>query len=157
MAEDDLAELYAAEAAASLAAESKARISEQVSEEEDSRLRSLSLVELVTSGCTPDLVGALMVRLGDVRAALIGHGGGVVVDDVALLGEEGGERHLKLQLNLDGACVSCGAAPGTLESIQNDLLADEEISEVVFSAVMLESYTDLVREFLATQGNITFV
>lgn len=157
MEEDDLAKMYAAEAAKSLASEARARVAEVTSEEEDARLLSLSLVDLSLSGCSPDLVGALMARLGDVRAALIGHGGGIVVDEVRIVESDAGGSRLFLQLNLDGACVACGAAPGTLESIRDDLMRDDEVADVVFSASMLESYDDLVREFLSLHGKVTFV
>ena len=60
-------------------------------------------------------------------------------------------------MNLDGACVACGAAPGTLEGIQNDLLMDEEVSSVSFSSSMLDHFDNLTSEFLLSHGNVKFV
>lgn len=157
MEEDDLAKMYAAEAEYSLSEEAKARIAEVVNPLEDIKLRSLSLVSLVDDGNSGDLVKALMARLGDVRAALIGHGGGLMVDSCEVTKGEDGSPCLDLQLNLDGACVSCGAAPGTLESIHNDLLADPEVAVVKFTRSMLDSYDSLIREFLEFEGKVTFV
>ena len=64
---------------------------------------------------------------------------------------------LKLVLNLDGACISCGAAPGTLKGIQDDLLIDEEINSVCFSAAMLEWFNELQREFVLKHGGVKFI
>lgn len=157
MAEDDLADMYATEVASSMTEEANLRISEFANPEEEERLTSLSLVKLVAAGGGSDLIGAIMVRLGEVRAALIGHGGGVVVDQGQIVERTDGSSGVDLQLNLDGACVACGAAPGTLEAIQNDLLADSEVVRVTFTASMLESYDELIREFLEKHGNVTFV
>ena len=49
-----------------------------------------------------------------------------------------GGSALSLILDLDGACVSCGAAPGTLKGIQDDLLMDQEVIAVRFTVAMLE-------------------
>lgn len=157
MTEDDLADMYAAEVAPSMTAESESRISEMVDPVADERFASLSLVELVASGGGPDLVGALMVRLGEVRAALVGHGGAVVVDNAEIVMLANGVDTVELQINLDGACVACGAAPGTLQGIQNDLLMDDEVSAVRFSASMLDYFDELTKEFLQVHGNVTFV
>ena len=64
---------------------------------------------------------------------------------------------LALILDLDGACVSCGAAPGTLQGIQDDLLIDSEVAEVRFNSGMLEWFDDLQREFVLKHGGVTFV
>ncbi|DAC50047.1 MAG TPA: hypothetical protein HA340_04380 [Candidatus Thalassarchaeaceae archaeon] len=156
MEEDDLAERYRAEAAASIAHESDVRLTEFINLEDDEHFSALSLVNLVKEGEVSDLVGALMVRLGEVRVALIDHGGTLLVDHVEVVTVEGVES-VSLQLNLDGACIACGAAPGTLQGIQDDLLGDKEVSAVLFSSSMLDAFDELTREFLQLHGNVTFV
>ena len=99
-----------------------------------------------------DLVPAIFARLGIVRAALEGHGGGVKVEQ-AIADENG----VDLILNLDGACIACGAAPGTLQGIQNDLLATGEVSRIRFSASLLDTFDELGREFVLAHGGVTFV
>tara|TARA_B100000029_G_C17421179_1_gene904365 strand:- start:583 stop:1038 length:456 start_codon:yes stop_codon:yes gene_type:complete len=136
--------------------ESNRLISERHDPIETSRLCALSLLDLFESG-DPDLVPALMARLGPVRAALDGHGGGILVSDAEIEVNNGGNRSLSLVIDLDGQCVSCGAAPGTLKGIQDDLLIDEEISSVRFSSSMLEWFDDLQREFVLKHGGVTFV
>ncbi len=157
MAEDEVADLYAAEAYASMSAEAESRLAEVLDPVEEARLSSLSLVDLVLEDGGSDLVGAIMSRLGIVRAALIGHGGYIVVDNSEVLISNNGSKSVELQLNLDGACVACGAAPGTLEGIQNDLLMDEEVSSVSFSSSMLDHFDNLTSEFLLSHGNVKFV
>jgi|TARA_B100002051_G_C16464708_1_gene500220 Fe-S cluster biogenesis protein NfuA len=124
--------------------------------EEISKLLSLSLVKL-TEKNDENLVPALMARLGPVRSALDGHGGSIVVDSAEIITTNQGEESLKLVLNLDGACISCGAAPGTLKGIQDDLLIDEEINSVCFSASMLEWFNELQREFVLKHGGVKFI
>jgi Fe-S cluster biogenesis protein NfuA len=68
-----------------------------------------------------------------------------------------GSNALSLVIDLDGACVSCGAAPGTLKGIQDDLLMDEEVVAVCFAASMLEWFNELQREFVLKHGGVTFV
>jgi hypothetical protein len=53
--------------------------------------------------------------------------------------------------------VSCGAAPGTLKGIQDDLLMDDEVVEVRFSSKMLEWFDELQREFVLKHGGVSFV
>ena len=143
---DLLEEAYRAQIEEAVRRESERRIQESHDPDEIARLVALSLVSLSKSE-SPDLVPALMARLGPVRAALDGHGGGLVVHDCRIERTTGGER-LSLILDLDGACVSCGAAPGTLQGIQDDLLMDSEIVEVRFNSGMLEWFHDLQREFV---------
>lgn len=64
---------------------------------------------------------------------------------------------MSLILDLDGACVSCGAAPGTLKGIQDDLLMDEEVISVRFSKSMLEWFDDIQKEFVLKFGGVVFV
>jgi len=97
-----------------------------------------------------------MARLGPVRAALDGHGGGLVITEAVIEEIRSGDSALSLILDLDGACVSCGAAPGTLRGIQDDLLADAEIASVRFSLAMLEWFDDLQREFVLKHGGVVF-
>ena len=68
-----------------------------------------------------------------------------------------GSSGLSLILDLDGACVSCGAAPGTLRGIQDDLLMDAEVVSVRFSVAMLEWFDDLQRDFVLKHGGVAFV
>ena len=68
-----------------------------------------------------------------------------------------GSNALSLVIDLDGACVSCGAAPGTLKGIQDDLLMDDEVVAVRFSSQMLEWFDELQREFVLLHGGVSFV
>ena len=98
-----------------------------------------------------------MARLGPVRAALEGHGGAIVVSSAEVDITNAGNRALSLIIDLDGACVSCGAAPGTLKGIQDDLLIDEQVFSVKFSSSMLEWFNDIQRDFVLEHGGVTFV
>lgn len=139
-----------------MTAESERRIAEAHDPEELDRLRSLSLLELVESE-DEDIIPALMARLGPVRAALDGHGGGLLLSKWEVEKMHSGADALSLVIDLDGACVSCGAAPGTLKGIQDDLLLDEEVVSVRFAASMLEWFNELQREFVLKHGGVTFV
>lgn len=139
-----------------MTAESERRIAEAHDPAELDRLRSLSLLELVESE-DEDLIPALMARLGPVRAALDGHGGGLLLSKWEVEKMHSGADALSLVIDLDGACVSCGAAPGTLKGIQDDLLLDEEVVSVRFAASMLEWFNELQREFVLKHGGVTFV
>jgi len=139
-----------------MTAESERRIAEAHDPEELDRLRSLSLLELVESE-DEDIIPALMARLGPVRAALDGHGGGLQLSKWEVEKMHSGADALSLVIDLDGACVSCGAAPGTLKGIQDDLLLDEEVVSVRFAASMLEWFNELQREFVLKHGGVTFV
>tara|TARA_X000001036_G_scaffold132705_1_gene125578 strand:+ start:924 stop:1409 length:486 start_codon:yes stop_codon:yes gene_type:complete len=154
--DDDLAESYRLQVEAMMTAESEKRIAEAHDPAELDRLRSLSLLNLVESEHT-DLIPALMARLGPVRAALDGHGGGLLVAQSVVEEMHSGSKALSLVIDLDGACVSCGAAPGTLKGIQEDLLMDEEVVAVRFAASMLEWFNELQREFVLKHGGVTFV
>ena len=154
--DDDLAESYRLQVEAMMTAESEKRIAEAHDPAELDRLRSLSLLNLVESNHT-DLIPALMARLGPVRAALDGHGGGLIVAQSEVEEMNSGSKALSLVIDLDGACVSCGAAPGTLKGIQDDLLMDEEVVAVRFAASMLEWFNELQREFVLKHGGVTFV
>ena len=144
--DDELLERYRAEAAAAMAQEAEKRIRETSDPAEDDRLRNMSLHEL------EDLVPALLARLGQVRAALDGHGGGIAVTS-----SEKGEDGLDLVLDLTGACLSCGAAPGTLQGVKEDLEKDSEISSVKFSSTLLDTFDELGREFILAHGQVEFV
>ena len=67
------------------------------------------------------------------------------------------ESGVDLVLNLDGACIACGAAPGTLQGIQSDLLATGEVWRVRYSESLLDTFDELGREFVLKFGNVTFV
>lgn len=155
-AADTLEEAYRYQIEAAMAKEAQRIVTESHDPEEIARLEALSLVDLYERRDS-DLVPALMARLGPVRAALDGHGGGLVVTRAAIEGLNSGSRALSLVLDLDGACVSCGAAPGTLKGIQDDLLMDSEIIAVQFSSAMLEWFDELQREFVLKHGDVIFV
>jgi len=144
--EDDILERYRREAAAAMEEEAKRRIAESVNPDEEERLRNLSLNSLRDS---EHLVPALLSRLGMVRSALDGHGGGIAVSSI--------EDGLDLILDLTGACLSCGAAPGTLQGIKNDLEKDPEIARIRFDSSLLDTFDELGREFILAHGQVEFV
>jgi len=153
---EDLEKLYKAQIQELMEKESNRIVSENNDPSEISRLQSLSVVDLFEQGDS-DLVPALMARLGPVRAALDGHGGALVVTDGVVEESNDGRRVISLLLDLDGACVSCGAAPGTLKGIQDDLLADNEISSIRFTSSMLEWFDEIQKEFVLEHGGVTFI
>jgi Fe-S cluster biogenesis protein NfuA len=147
--DDDLVAKYAAEAQAAMEAEAARRVAESTDPEEEERLRNLSLFDLLG---TDHFIPALLARLGAVRAALDGHGGGIAVSQSAQ-----SDDGLDLVLDLTGACLSCGAAPGTLEGVKTDLEADNEVQRVRFSSALLDTFDDLGREFILAHGAVEFV
>ena len=153
---ESLEEAYRAQIEAAIQKESERRVTEAHDPGEIARLEALSLVKLVESEDS-DLIPALMARLGPVRAALDGHGGGLVVTEAEIEEMYSGDSALSLILDLDGACVSCGAAPGTLKGIQDDLLMDSEVIAVRFSVAMLEWFDELQRDFVLKHGGVVFV
>jgi len=151
--ENDLVSRYRLEAQASVSDEAERRTAETMPMKERIRLRSLSLVELTADGIDdPDLVAAIFERLGPVRAALDGHGGGIVVARA-----ENGRHGLEMVLDLTGACLSCGSAPGTLAGVRSDLEEDVEITSIKFSTALLDTFDDLGREFVLAHGGVEFV
>lgn len=144
--DDDILEQYRLEAAAAMEVEAKRRIAESTDVENDEILRNTSLSDV------EDLVPALLARLGQVRAALDGHGGGIKVTSSEL--EDDG---FNLVLDLTGACLSCGAAPGTLQGVKTDLEKDDEIAKVSFCSSLLDTFDDLGREFILAHGQVDFV
>ena len=155
-ASDELEEAYRAQIVAAMEKESQRRVAESHDPDEISRLEALSLVDLFETE-DADMIPALMARLGPVRAALDGHGGALVVARATIEETNIHRRALSLVIDLDGACVSCGAAPGTLKGIQDDLLMDSEIIEVSFSSAMLEWFDELQRDFVLKHGGVVFV
>ncbi len=153
---DNLEETYRSQISEAIQNEAERRISEKFDPSETSRLLSLSLLGLFESA-DESLVPALMARLGPVRAALDGHGGALVVSSGEIVARSDGGRALSLVIDLDGACVSCGAAPGTLKGIQDDLLHDDEVCTVRFDSSMLEWFDEIQREFVLKFGDVTFV
>lgn len=147
--DDDLVAKYAAEAKAAMDAESQRRIAETTNPEEEERLRNMSIFDLIES---EHLIPALLSRLGTVRAALDGHGGGIAVTRHAK-----SENGLDIVLDLTGACLSCGAAPGTLEGVKTDLEGDPEIHSIKFSSALLDTFDELGREFILAHGKVEFV
>jgi Fe-S cluster biogenesis protein NfuA len=144
-----LVRAYALEAQKAMEEEAKRRIEEQTDAEEEERLRNTRIDEAVG---TEHIVPVLLSRLGTVRAALDGHGGGIAVSQ---WNKE--DEGFNFVLDLTGACLSCGAAPGTLEGVRNDLEADSEISGIQFSSSLLETFDELGREFILAHGNVEFV
>ncbi|RJU88130.1 MAG: hypothetical protein DWC02_02120 [Candidatus Poseidoniales archaeon] len=144
--DDELLEQYRLEAAAAMEVEASKRIAETSNPEEDELLRGQSLLDV------EDMVPALLARLGPVRAALDGHGGGIAVTN-----KEIKNNQLSLVLDLTGACLSCGAAPGTLQGVKNDLEADREIAKVSFCSSLLDTFDELGREFILAHGEVDFV
>ena len=153
---DNLEETYRSQISEAIQNEAERRISERNDPIETSRLLSLSLLELFESE-DKSLVPALMARLGPVRAALEGHGGALVVSSGEIEVRNNGDRTLSLVIDLDGACVSCGAAPGTLKGIQDDLLHDNEVCTIRFDSSMLDWFDDIQRDFVLNFGGVTFV
>ena len=147
--DDDLVAKYAAEAKAAMEAEAARRVAETTDPQEEERLRNVSLKDVVNSEY---MVPALLARLGPVRAALDGHGGGIAVST-----SESTADGLDLVLDLTGACLSCGAAPGTLEGVKTDLEADPEVTRIRFSSALLDTFDDLGREFILAHGAVEFV
>ena len=147
--DDDLVRAYALEAQKAMEEEANRRIAEQTDAEEEERLRNTRIEDVVE---TDHLVPVLLSRLGMVRAALDGHGGGIAVSKW-----ERKESGFHFVLDLTGACLSCGAAPGTLEGVRNDLQADAEIELVQFSTNLLDTFDELGREFILAHGNVEFV
>lgn len=146
---EDLVAMYAAQAKASMEEEANKRLEASLDPEEEERLRNIPLYD---AAGTPHFVPALLARLGTVRAALDGHGGGIKVTQHEVTSEG-----LDLVLDLTGACVSCGAAPGTLQGIKADLEADLEVHRLRFDRVLLDSFDDLGRDFILAHGNVEFV
>ena len=153
---ENLSDSYRDQIEEIMKAESIRRIEENHNPEELERLNKLSLIKLFESNDS-DLVPALMSRLGPVRAALDGHGGGLIVSSGEIKDKHDGPKALSLVIDLDGACVSCGAAPGTLKGIQDDLLIDDEIFSVKFSVSMLEWFDEIQKEFVLKFGGVIFV
>ena len=149
-------DLYGSQIEEQMRIEAQRRIESSHDKDELERLRGLSLIGLIESN-DADTIPALMARLGTVRAALDGHGGGLVLASWEFLDESSSSKALSLVIDLDGACVSCGAAPGTLKGIQDDLLMDPEIDRVRFSSGMLDWFDDIQREFVLKFGEVTFV
>ena len=144
--DDDILEQYRLEAAAAMEVEANKRIAETSDSEKDEILRAKSLLDV------EDLVQSLLARLGPVRAALDGHGGGIAVTSQELT-----DAGLNLVLDLTGACLSCGAAPGTLQGVKEDLEKDEQILKISFCSSLLDTFDDLGREFILAHGKVDFV
>ena len=153
MTDDDLVAKYAAEAQQSIDDEANKRIAETADPILDAKLRKKSLHMLLE---TEEIVPALLARLGSVRAALDGHGGGIQVEShVSLVSDD--KNVIDFVLDLTGACLSCGAAPGTLGGIKADLEADAEINTIRYSSKLLDTFDELGREFILAHGSVEFV
>ncbi len=153
MTDDDLVAKYAAEAQKSIDDEAQKRIAETTDPILDAKLRKKSLFELLE---TDEIVLALLARLGSVRAALDGHGGGIKVESYEILMIDD-KQVIDFVLDLTGACLSCGAAPGTLDGIKADLESDDEINIIRYSSKLLDTFDELGREFILAHGKVEFV
>ena len=147
--DDELVRAYALEAQKAMAEEASRRIAEQTDAEEENRLRNTRLEDVVE---TEHIVPVLLSRLGPVRAALDGHGGGIAVSSWERV-----DSGFNFVLDLTGACLSCGAAPGTLQGVRDDLEKDSEIAKIQFSSSLLDTFDELGREFILAHGNVDFV
>ena len=152
---DDLEDKYRSQIEEIVRSEANRILEEKLDPLEVSRLNTLSLVSLFESD-DPILIPALMARLGPVRAALESHGGSLVIARGEIELRNNGTPSLSLVIGLDGACISCGAAPGTLKGIQDDLLSDEEVDSIRFDSSMLEWFDDIQRELILKFGGVTF-
>jgi len=153
MTDEDLVAKYAAEARKSIDDEAQRLIAETSDPILDAKLRKKSLFELLES---ENIVPALLARLGSVRAALQGHGGGIKVESHETLFLDD-KQLIDLVLDLTGACLSCGAAPGTLDGIKADLESDNEVNIIRYSSKLLDTFDELGREFILAHGNVEFV
>ena len=205
---EELAAMYRREAMATMAGEAEARRAERGADAEDGRWRRESLIELagrIPAASRPglglaqehedprsDLSRAIMARLGPVREALDGHGGGIRIIEVCAATDEehaaansraagGGapirddlppsvkaalaraappgkwQGALSLVLELDGACLSCGAVPSTLQGIVDDLTSDLEVVRTRFTQATRDLFTELGREYMDRFGTVEFV
>jgi len=154
--EDELTSAYRLQIESAISNEAQKRIAKTHNPEELQRLRELSIISLYRSQHS-DLIPALMARLGSVRAALDGHGGSLVISSASDEKLNSGLQVMALVISLDGACISCGAAPGTLKGIQDDLLMDDEIVSIQFDSSMLEWFDEIQREFITKYGGVSFV
>ena len=153
MTDDDLVAKYAIEAQQSIDDEAQKRIAETTDPIRDAKLRKESLFDLLKSD---QIVFALLARLGSVRAALDGHGGGIKVESYTSL-MVGDKPVIDFVLDLTGACLSCGAAPGTLDGIKADLESDDEVNIIRYSSKLLDTFDELGREFILAHGTVEFV
>jgi len=154
MTVEDLVAKYAAEAKIATQQEAAKRIAESTDPIVEARLRNTSLLTLLDDD---EFVPAILARLGEVRAALDGHGGGISVSSIDVITDVTEKPSIDLVLDLTGACLSCGAAPATLDGIKKDLESDDEVHRVRFSENLLESFDELGREFILAHGSVTFV
>lgn len=152
---DNLEDEYRSQIEEIVRSEANRILEEKLDPSEVSRLNSLSLIPLFESD-DPSFIPALMARLGVVRAALESHGGSLVLARGKIEVRNNGTPSLSLVIGLDGACISCGAAPGTLKGIQDDLLADDEVDSIRFDSSMLDWFDEIQREFILEFGGVTF-
>ncbi|MAS62354.1 MAG: hypothetical protein CMA34_01560 [Euryarchaeota archaeon] len=153
MEDDDLVNMYRAESEKSIKEESEQRINSAIPMKERIRLRSNSLKNLISVDPKhEDLIPSLLERLGPVRSALDGHGGGIIIKKISF--ENNGLINFVLTLN--GSCIACGAAPSTLVGIRYDLENDSEINEIHFDQELLETFDELSKEFLISQTTLVF-
>ena len=153
MEDDELVNMYRVESSKSISDEAEKRLNSTIPMKERIRLRSLSLKKIISEDEThTDLIPALLERLGPVRTALDGHGGGIVIKKITLDEHE----NINFILTLNGSCIACGAAPSTLVGIKYDLENDPEINSIYFEKKLLETFDELSREFLENHTNICF-
>ena len=119
-------------------------------------MQNLGKKSLLNLAETDEMIPALLARLGSVRAALDGHGGGIQIESYEVL-ENNGNKMMDFVLDLTGACLSCGAAPGTLDGIKADLESDPEVNVIRYSSKLLDTFDELGREFILAHGKVEFV
>ena len=146
--DDDLVARYAAEAKAAMEAEAARRVSETTDPAEEERLRNLSLFEVQES---EHFVPALLARLGAVRAALDGHGGGIAVSQTGLEGNQ-----LDLVLDLTGRVSHAVQHLEPLKASKPTLRRTRKLL-ASFSSALLDTFDDLGREFILAHGAVEFV
>ncbi|HJN55107.1 MAG TPA: NifU family protein [Candidatus Poseidoniales archaeon] len=151
---DELADMYRLEARETVQCEAGARLEKHLDPKEEKIWKSASLRPLVEEGRKQEVTRALLSRLGLVRAALIDHDGGIEVTSMTLDGETG---MVDVVINLTGGCVACGAAPGTLQSMVQDLNEDPEICRVRFDSAIRTAQRPLIQEFLDQATGLEFV
>ena len=152
--DDKLVESYRESTSQAMEKEAIMRLEQSLDPIIEEKLRKQSLIELYKKQDKETLEKALLSRLGIVRAALIEHEGGMIVSSAEINKKK---ESLNLILNLKGGCIACGAAPGTLVSITNNLEKDPEIGKIFFNDEIRLAQKPLIQSFLDSETQISFV
>ena len=143
---------YAAEAKAAMSAEAAKRIAESVDPEEEERLKATSLLTVLHS---EQMVPALLSRLGDVRAALDGHGGGIAVTSVAWADD--GTEDIGPRLGPHRCLPFMRRCPRHTRGRQKRPRRRSRGHEGSIDKALLDTFDDLGREFILVHGKVEFV